>query len=103
MAPGAQVNLPLSRPLQWTLYVLIGMCSRLRRVQEYMATARTVALLASDARDQIRFVVAVADRRNRLEICGMAFQTAWNNRAREIRKAVRIARTVDPADVSPVG
>jgi hypothetical protein len=57
-----------------------------------MATARTVTLLTSDAQDEIRFVIAVAGWRNRLEVCGVALQTAWNNRAGKIGKAVRIAK-----------
>jgi hypothetical protein len=68
-----------------------------------METPGTVTLLTRDTQHEIRFVIAVADWRDRLEICGMAFQTAWHNRTREIRKAVYIAGTVDPADVSPVG
>ena len=68
-----------------------------------MKTPRTVTLLTRDTQNEIRFVVAVADWGDRLEICGMAFQTARHNRTREVRKAVYIAGTVDPADISPVG
>ena len=68
-----------------------------------METPRTVTLLARDTQHEIRFVIAVVDWRDRFERCGMAFQTSRYNRTREIRKAVFIAGTVDPADVSELG
>src|SRR3974390_2673384 len=61
-----------------------------------MLATRTVTFLADDSQHHAGLAVSIHRGSLPLEVAGMTFEAAWNDCLIEMRRAVGIARAVDP-------